>query len=201
MTATSFFSICVWLPKLIFFLAFVGLPSIFLSFLIHNQTVKNSKLKIISVLTIEGIYNASPASLRKWAAATQFQLQVYGKGKRPCKNTHKESRTGSETEIYRNTNQWTNLYIHKASQALCFIIPMIQSKTALVQAVKQISHIHLHCSLSKCYQIDVYDENQQASLKDPLHVLVGPITRARSKIINEALSGLIQEIWDRKSVV
>jgi hypothetical protein len=38
------------------------------------------------------------------------------------------------------------------------------------------------------------DENQQASLKDPLHVLVGPITRARSKMIKEALSGLIQEI-------
>ena len=39
------------------------------------------------------------------------------------------------------------------------------------------------------------DENQQAPLKDPLHVLVGPITRARSKKIREALHGLIQEIW------
>jgi hypothetical protein len=39
------------------------------------------------------------------------------------------------------------------------------------------------------------DENQQASLKDPLHVPVGPITRARSKMIKEALSGLMQEIW------
>ena len=39
------------------------------------------------------------------------------------------------------------------------------------------------------------DENQQVSLKDPLHVPVGPITRARSKIIKEALSWLIQEIW------
>ena len=39
------------------------------------------------------------------------------------------------------------------------------------------------------------DENQQASLKNPLHVLVEPITRARSKMIKEALSGLIQEIW------
>jgi hypothetical protein len=28
-----------------------------------------------------------------------------------------------------------------------------------------------------------------------LHVLVGPITRARSKKIKEALNGLIQEIW------
>ena len=41
----------------------------------------------------------------------------------------------------------------------------------------------------------INDDNQQASLKDPLHVPVGPITRARSKMIKEALSGLIQEIW------
>ncbi len=39
------------------------------------------------------------------------------------------------------------------------------------------------------------DENQQAPLKDPLHVLVGPITRARSMKIKEALNGLIQNIW------
>ena len=39
------------------------------------------------------------------------------------------------------------------------------------------------------------DENQQSSLKDPLHVLVGPITRARSMTIKEALSRLTQEIW------
>ena len=39
------------------------------------------------------------------------------------------------------------------------------------------------------------DENQQAPLKDPLHVLVRPITRARSKKIKEALNGLIQDIW------
>ena len=38
------------------------------------------------------------------------------------------------------------------------------------------------------------DENQQA-FKDPLHVPIGPITRARSKKIKEALNGLIQEIW------
>ena len=38
------------------------------------------------------------------------------------------------------------------------------------------------------------DENQQA-FKDPLHVPVKPITRARSKKIKEALNELIQEIW------
>ena len=35
------------------------------------------------------------------------------------------------------------------------------------------------------------DEDQQAPLKDPLHVLVGPITRARSKMIKEVLNELI----------
>ena len=35
------------------------------------------------------------------------------------------------------------------------------------------------------------DENQQA-FKDPLHVPIGPITKARSKKIKEALNGLIQ---------
>jgi hypothetical protein len=38
-------------------------------------------------------------------------------------------------------------------------------------------------------------ENQQAPLKDPLHVPVGPITIARSMNIKEALNWLIQEIW------
>uniref|UniRef100_A0A7N2MS55 Reverse transcriptase n=1 Tax=Quercus lobata TaxID=97700 RepID=A0A7N2MS55_QUELO len=38
------------------------------------------------------------------------------------------------------------------------------------------------------------DENQQA-FKDPLHVPVGPITKARSNKIKDALNGLIQEIW------
>ena len=38
------------------------------------------------------------------------------------------------------------------------------------------------------------NENQQA-LKVPLLVLVGPITRARSKKMKETLNGLIQEIW------
>ena len=38
------------------------------------------------------------------------------------------------------------------------------------------------------------DKNQQAPLKDPLHVPVRPITRVRSKKIKEALNKLIQEI-------
>ena len=42
--------------------------------------------------------------------------------------------------------------------------------------------------------ISSFDENQQV-FKDPLHVPVGPITKARSKKIKDALNGLIQEIW------
>ena len=38
------------------------------------------------------------------------------------------------------------------------------------------------------------DKNHKA-FKDPLHVPVGPITKARSKKIKEVLNGLIQEIW------
>ena len=49
-------------------------------------------------------------------------------------------------------------------------------------------------NLRKKEKIDL-NENQQA-FKDPLHVPVGPITKARSKKIKEALNGLIQEIWD-----
>ena len=49
------------------------------------------------------------------------------------------------------------------------------------------------CSFGNYLFTIVYDENQQA-FKDPLHVLVGSITRARSMKIKEALNGLIQEI-------
>ena len=48
--------------------------------------------------------------------------------------------------------------------------------------------------------MDDSDENQQAPLKDPLYVPVGPITIARSKKIKEALNGLIQEIWADSNV-
>ena len=40
----------------------------------------------------------------------------------------------------------------------------------------------------------VNDEHHKA-FKDPLHVPVEPITKARSKKIKEALNGLIQKIW------
>ena len=43
-----------------------------------------------------------------------------------------------------------------------------------------------------CYNVS--DEHHKA-FRDPLHVPVGPITKARSKKIKKALNGLIQEIW------
>ena len=61
--------------------------------------------------------------------------------------------------------------------------------------------IFLHKSNTKIFRVYTFysgtklDENQQALLKDPLHVPVGPITRARSKKIKEAHNGLIQDIW------
>ena len=39
------------------------------------------------------------------------------------------------------------------------------------------------------------DKNKGAAQRDPLHVLVGPITRARAKRFKEALNGLIQDTW------
>ena len=38
------------------------------------------------------------------------------------------------------------------------------------------------------------NDEKQHTIRDPLHVPVGPITRARSKKIKEALNGPIQEI-------
>lgn len=45
-------------------------------------------------------------------------------------------------------------------------------------------------SLFLQYEIVVIttDENQQAPLKDPLHVRIGPITRARSKKIKDVMT-------------
>ena len=37
--------------------------------------------------------------------------------------------------------------------------------------------------------------------KDPLHVPVGPITRAKAKRFKEALNGLIQETWTNSEIL
>ncbi|KAI9174595.1 hypothetical protein LWI28_019781 [Acer negundo] len=39
------------------------------------------------------------------------------------------------------------------------------------------------------------DENKGATLRDPLHVPAGPITRAKAKRFKEALNSLIQDTW------
>ena len=52
----------------------------------------------------------------------------------------------------------------------------------------------LHSMELALQKIRLSDEHHKA-FKDPLHVPVGPITKARSKKIKEALNGLIQEIW------
>jgi hypothetical protein len=44
------------------------------------------------------------------------------------------------------------------------------------------------------------DGNQSGpSLKDPLQVSDGPITRSRAKKIKEAMQGLVQSTWDEAS--
>ena len=53
-------------------------------------------------------------------------------------------------------------------------------------------------NLRKKEKIDL-NENQQA-FKDPLHVPVGPITKARCKKIIKTLNGLIQDIWADSNV-
>jgi len=50
-------------------------------------------------------------------------------------------------------------------------------------------------SRSKPFEERENDENQHAGLKDPLHVPVRLLTRARSKKIKKALNRLIYEIW------
>ena len=45
------------------------------------------------------------------------------------------------------------------------------------------------------------DENKGAAPRDPLHVPVGPITRARAKRFKEALNGLIQDTWADSEVL
>ena len=46
----------------------------------------------------------------------------------------------------------------------------------------------------------IIDGNQCGpSLKDPLQVPDGPITRSRAKKIKEAMQGLVQSTWDEAS--
>ena len=56
-------------------------------------------------------------------------------------------------------------------------------------------------SQSSCFgsivSLKFHDGNQGGpSLKDPLQVPDGPITRSRAKKIKEAMQGLVQSTWD-----
>ena len=52
-----------------------------------------------------------------------------------------------------------------------------------------------------CFQLGILtDENQgEPSLKDPLQVPDGPITRSRAKKIKEVMQGLVNSTWDEAS--
>ena len=51
-----------------------------------------------------------------------------------------------------------------------------------------------------CMNVCGSDRNQGGpTLKDPLQVPDGPITRSRAKTIKEAMQGLVQSTWDEAS--
>jgi hypothetical protein len=86
---------------------------------------------------------------------------------------------------------------------IIFRLPVILSFNFVYLRVKRINYLPINLGGHLAQQREkreTNDESEQTSLKDPLHVPVGPITRARSKMIKEALNRLIQEIWaDSKS--
>jgi len=43
-----------------------------------------------------------------------------------------------------------------------------------------------------------FEENQQASSNDPLEVLIGPITRFKTKNIKKKFNGVNQDVWVKK---
>ena len=76
-------------------------------------------------------------------------------------------------------------------------IPTHTRKYENLQFFLKIYSLHVFFSCRRFKLIS--DENQHA-FKNPLHIPLGPITRARSKKIKEALNGLIQEIWADSNV-
>jgi hypothetical protein len=79
----------------------------------------------------------------------------------------------------------------------CFNVCMIQG---VVENAFQDHRIYpleatLTYSVTRKDEEPVVEDVTEGSLRDSLHVPIGPITRARSKMIKEALSGLVQEIW------
>ena len=48
---------------------------------------------------------------------------------------------------------------------------------------------------------DEIQQEDKSTLNDPLKIPSGPITRARSKSIKEALNGLVQEAWTKQMAI
>ena len=48
---------------------------------------------------------------------------------------------------------------------------------------------------------DEIQQEDKSTLNDPLKIPSGPITRARSKSIKEALNGLVQEAWTKQMTI
>ena len=48
---------------------------------------------------------------------------------------------------------------------------------------------------------DAIQQDDSPTSNDPLKIPSGPITRARSKSIKEALNGLVQEAWTKQMAI
>ena len=49
--------------------------------------------------------------------------------------------------------------------------------------------------------VDEIQQEDNSTSNDPLKIPSGPITRARSKSIKEALNGLVQEAWTKQMAI
>ncbi|GFY88671.1 5'-3' exonuclease family protein [Actinidia rufa] len=92
------------------------------------------------------------------------------------------------------THTYENGIPESASGDGYFNNSIMKRKVSLVDSVQMEKTNYKCMRMDASLPIENDNENQQTPLKDPLHVLVGPITRARSKKIKDALYGLIQEI-------
>ena len=91
-----------------------------------------------------------------------------------------------------------NLHLSLVDTTFCFFFLLVCLLSCLFACLFAFLLSCLFVYLVACHVSYHIDENQQA-FKDPLHVPAGPITKARSKKIKEALNGLIQEIWANSS--
>ena len=73
----------------------------------------------------------------------------------------------------------------------------LKNKCSTLQAQSRVDPLQFS---QTCFQMTHFDGNQDGpSLKDPLQVPDGPITRSKAKKIKEAMQGLVQSTWDEAS--